>query len=112
MERRIMLLALLPMLIVSGVDGGIQFGVSGDKGSYNCDIEADDGVGVYGHISLDKYNLAGNSEFRGEGKLDVDETKSNKRGDSVTLVASGITAQGKCLQNTLEWCGKIQTNHR
>ena len=31
MERRIMLLALVPMLIISGVDGGLHLGISGGK---------------------------------------------------------------------------------
>ena len=55
-----MLLALVPMLIISGVDGGLHLGISGGKGedikSYNGNIEADDGVGVSGHFSLQENN--------------------------------------------------------
>ena len=98
MERRIMLLALLPMLIVSGVDGGLHLGISrgneADIRSYNCDIEADDGVNVYGHFSLQENNLAGNLEFKGVGKLNARETKSNHQGDSVSLVATGRLLPG------------------
>ena len=102
----IILLALLPMLIVSGVDG-IGCSISGGKGGndygYGNHIEAGNGVGVSGHFSIQGDNLAGNCNFKGEGRLKVSETKTDKKGDSVTLTAKGVLLSGDYYKPT--WCG-------
>ena len=93
----ILLLALLPMLIISGVDG-IGFSMLGGKEGHACksgsQIEAGDGVDVSGHFSLQGDNLAGNCNFKGEGRLKVSETKTDKAEDSITLSAEGILQSG------------------
>jgi hypothetical protein len=102
----IILLALLPMLIVSGVDG-IGCSISGGKGGndygYGNHIEAGNGIGVSGHFSIQGDNLAGNCNFKGEGRLKVSETKTDKKGDSVTLTAKGVLLSGDYYKPT--WCG-------
>ena len=102
----IILLALLPMLIVSGVDG-IGCSISGGKGGndygYGNHIEAGNGVGVSGHFSIQGDDLAGNCNFKGEGRLKVSETKTDKKGDSVTLTAKGVLLSGDYYKPT--WCG-------
>ncbi len=102
----IILLALLPMLVVSGVDG-IGCSISGGKGGndygYGNHIEAGNGIGVSGHFSIQGDNLAGNCNFKGEGRLKVSETKTDKKGDSVTLTAKGVLLSGDYYKPT--WCG-------
>lgn len=102
----IILLALLPMLVVSGVDG-ISCSISGGKGGndygYGNHIEAGNGIGVSGHFSIQGDNLAGNCNFKGEGRLKVSETKTDKKGDSVTLTAKGVLLSGDYYKPT--WCG-------
>ena len=106
MKIGIILLALLPMLIVSGVDG-IGCSISGGNGGkdygYGNHIEAGNGVGVSGHFSIQGDNLAGNCNFKGEGRLKVSETKTDKKGDSVTLTAKGVLLSGDYYKPT--WCG-------
>jgi hypothetical protein len=101
-----MLLALLPMLIVSGVDG-IGCSISGGNGGkdygYGNHIESGNGVGVSGHFSVQGDNLAGNCNFKGEGRLKVCETKTDKAGDSVTLEAKGFLLSGDYYKPI--WCG-------
>ena len=93
----IILLALLPMLIVSGVDG-IGCSISGGNGGkdygYGNHIEAGNGVGVSGHFSINGDNLAGHCNFKGEGRLNVSETKRDQAGDRVTLTAKGFLDPG------------------
>ena len=87
-----MLLVLLPMLIVSGVDGlrlGISGGSGGDESTYGGQFETGDGVGVSGHYLLQGNNLASNCEFTGVGAINVPETRSDSNGDSVKLEAYG-----------------------
>jgi hypothetical protein len=106
MERRILLFALVPMLFIGGVCG-LDFGFSGGNGGdisgYSSHLEADDGVGLSGHFSLQENNLAGNFEFKGVGGLNVHETKTNGKGDSVSLVAKGQLLPGNAYST--EWKG-------
>ncbi|VVB64675.1 Uncharacterised protein [uncultured archaeon] len=93
----IMLLALLPMLIVSGVDG-IGCSISGGNGGkdygYGNHIEAGDGVGVSGHFSINGDNLAGHCELKGHGPLSFHAIGKDGQGDSVTLDAKGFLNSG------------------
>lgn len=97
MKIGIILLALLPMLIVSGVDG-IGCTISGGNGGkdygYSNRIEAGKDIGVSGHFSINGDNFAGNCEFKGDGRLNIDETRSDHAGDSVTLTARGFLLPG------------------
>lgn len=95
-----MLLVLLPVLmaisVVDGIDIGINCGMSGSGHgtSYGGNINVGNGVDLDGHFSFQGDNLAGNCEYKGSGKLKVEETKSNVAGDSVTLVAYGQLLPG------------------
>ena len=93
MKISIMLLAILPMPIVSGVDG-ISFGVNNGRESYSNHVDANKGVDISGHFSLNGEDLAGNCEFKGKGPLSVTETRSNSKRDSVTLSAKGYLFSG------------------
>jgi hypothetical protein len=93
----IILLALLPMLIVSGVDGfgcSISGGNGGKDYGYRNHIEAGNGIGVSGHFSINGDNLAGHCNFKGGGRLSVSETERDQAGDRVTLTAKGSLDPG------------------
>lgn len=97
MRIGITLLALLPMLIVSGVDGigcSISGGNGGHSYGYSNHIEVGDGIGVSGHFSTQGDNLAGRCEFKGEGPLIASETQSDQTGNKVTLIAKGSLDPG------------------
>lgn len=93
MKIDIMLLAILPMLIISGVDG-FSLGIDNGKESYSTHIDANKGVDVSGHFSLNGEDLDGNCEFKGNGPLHATETRSDSKGDSVTLAAKGFLFSG------------------
>jgi hypothetical protein len=88
MEKRITLLALLSMLMMSVVDG-VSYGINGDKTSYSGGLSLGEGVEFHGQFSVHGDNLVGNCKYVGSGKLNVDDTKKNKAGDQVTLTAKG-----------------------
>jgi hypothetical protein len=93
----IILLALLPMLIVSGVDGfvcSVSGGNGGHSYGYGNHIEAGNGVGVSGYFSIQGDNLAGHCELKGHGPLCFHAIGKDGQGDSVTLDAKGFLDSG------------------
>ncbi len=100
-----MLLVLLTILmatsVVEGINIGINCGMSnGGQGAvYGGNINIGNGVGFEGRFLVQGDNLAGNCEYSGSGKLQVEETKSNVAGDSVTLTARGKLRPGNFYQS-------------
>jgi hypothetical protein len=106
-ERRILLLAFVQTLIISGVCGldvSFAWGSGGENRGYGCHLHADDGVDLLGQLSLQESNLAGNFGFKGVGELNVRETRTNGDGDSVSLMAKGRLLPGNVYDS--HWYGE------